>query len=172
MSTTLTSCQPPPEIVAVPAVVGAETLWLIVNWVPVLKPVIYVPAGMPVMPVMSWPTARLLTSPEERVTVLPLAIAGKAADVPEAGVMTKLPRTSTSAAEVEVFRTRLPPRRKFAVPPALALQTGLASGVQLTVNLAVSAAKPAFPCVARARHWPAPVPSVRLKVPVDWKTPT
>ena len=34
LSLTLKSCQPPPEIVAVPAVVNAVVTWLIVNCVP------------------------------------------------------------------------------------------------------------------------------------------
>ena len=101
----------------------------------------------------------------------PEAIALKAAVVPEAGVMTKFPLSSTSAAEVTVLRPTVAPRKKLGVPVALALQTGLASGVRSTVNLAISAAKVAAPCVDRTRHWPAPVPRVRLKVPVLWKPP-
>ena len=123
------------------------------------------------MPLTTWPTARFETSPEASVTVLLFATAGNAAEVAEAGAMTKSPLISMSAAEVTVLSPTVAPRKKLGVPLALALQTGLASGVRSNVNLAISAAKVAAPCVDRTRHWPAPVPRVRLKVPVLWKPP-
>ena len=85
--------------------------------------------------------------------------------------MTKLPLISMSATDVTVLSPTVAPRKKLGVPLALALQTGLASEVKSTVNLAISAAKVAAPCVVRTRHSPAPKPRVRLKVPVLWKPP-